>query len=148
MNLNPYESPQPNGPSGQEYYKLRTTRLNLRECRQISKNWYEMIVVFSLRILHVRIPMAFAHADTSLLQQISPGDISEQARGNIKPLADQALALDLNYEFSYAPPSIGKRLDVTSCRRGGMKHLSHTFDERGVFELRDVALKAARVWAP
>lgn len=51
--------------------------------------------------------MSFAFADTRHFQRIAPQDLSVRARECIKPVADQALALNLKYAFSYWLPTVG-----------------------------------------
>jgi hypothetical protein len=53
------------------------------------------------KLLYIRLPMPFAIADVRHFQRVSPGDLTVRANAKIKPVADQALALNLRYVFSY-----------------------------------------------
>ena len=108
MSVNPYEAPRYDASlASLTYYQPLTTKLNLREYRRISKNWFELLLGICLKCLRIRIPMMFAFADTYHFQRISPHDLSERVRQRIKPIADQALVLNLNYAFSYWLPTVG-----------------------------------------
>ncbi|HUG67160.1 MAG TPA: hypothetical protein VMM76_05390 [Pirellulaceae bacterium] len=108
MSQNPYEAPRYDATlSSVTYYQLVSTRLSLREYRRISKNWLELVLGVCLKFLRIRTPMMFALADPGQFHRIAPHDLSVRARENIKPMADQALALNLKYLFSYALPTVG-----------------------------------------
>jgi hypothetical protein len=107
MHQNPYESPQTGELSPLTYYQVRTTKLSIREYRRISKNWLELTIGVWLKLLHFRVPMTFAFSDTDLFQKITPQSLSARACQNIKPVADEAMALSLNYAFSYSPRTVG-----------------------------------------
>jgi hypothetical protein len=51
--------------------------------------------------------MSFAFADTGQFQRLAPENLSVRAREQLKPVADQALALNLRYAFSYWLPTVG-----------------------------------------
>ncbi|MBI2478423.1 MAG: hypothetical protein HYV60_07220 [Planctomycetia bacterium] len=108
MSQNPYEAPQYEAVlSSLTYYQPLTTKLNLREYRRISKNWVELVLGVCLKFLRIRIRMSFAFADSGHFQRLTPHDLSARAREKIKPIADQALALNLKYAFSYWLPTVG-----------------------------------------
>ncbi|MCA9118605.1 MAG: hypothetical protein H6822_03980 [Planctomycetaceae bacterium] len=108
MSLNPYEAPQYQATlSSLTYYQPLTTKLNLGEYRRISKNWFEFVLGVCLKFLRIRLPMSFAFADTAHFQRLTPQDLSVRAREQIKPVADEALALKLKYAFSYWLPTVG-----------------------------------------
>ena len=73
----------------------------------MSKGWGEFIVAVVFKCLRIRLPMSFAFADTGHFQTISPNQLSDRARQSIKPVADEALALDLDYAFSYWLQTVG-----------------------------------------
>lgn len=108
MSLNPYEAPQYQATlSSLTYYQPLTTKLNIGEYRRISKNWFEFVLGVCLKFLRIRLPMSFAFADTAHFQRLTPNDLSVRAREQIKPIADEALALNLRYAFSYWLPTVG-----------------------------------------
>lgn len=108
MSQNPYEAPRYQATlSSLTYYQPLSTRLNLREYRRISNGWFELLLGVCLKFLRIRIPVTFAIADSRHFQRITPHDLSERVREKIKPIADQALALNLKYAFSYWLPTVG-----------------------------------------
>lgn len=108
MSQNPYEPPSYQAAfSSLTHYQPLTTKLNLREYRRISKNVLELIIGVCFKFLRIRMPMSFAFADTSHFHRIAPEQLSPRARENIKPVADDALALNLKYAFSYWLPTVG-----------------------------------------
>jgi hypothetical protein len=108
MSQNPYEAPRYDTTlASPTYYQLLSTKLNLREYRRISKSWFELLIGVCLKFLRIRLPSTFAFADTGGFQRITPQQLSVRVRDKIKPIADQALALNLNYAFSYWLHTVG-----------------------------------------
>ncbi len=108
MNDNPYASPKAAAPdSALTYYQPITTKISLREYWRMSKGWGELILGVIFKFLRIRLPLSFAFADTRHFQRITPEQLSQRAREIIKPLADQALKLDLQYAFSYWLQTVG-----------------------------------------
>ena len=108
MNQNPYQPPRTvTSHSTLTYYQLVTTKLRVGECYRISKNWSEWTVFVGLKLLHIRLPVPFVMADFRHFQRVSPEDLTLRARAMIRPIADQALALNLRYAFSFRQATIG-----------------------------------------
>ncbi len=108
MNDNPYASPQATAPASLlTYYQPVTTKITLREYWRMSKGWGELILGVIFKFLRIRLPLSFAFADTGQFRRITPEEPTPRARDTTKPLADEALALDLNYAFSYWLETVG-----------------------------------------
>lgn len=105
---NPYATPQAVTPeSSLTYYQPMTTRISLREYWRMSKGWGEFVLGIVFKLLRIRLPLTFAFADTRNFRRITPEELSVRARERIKPMADEALALELQYAFSYWLQTVG-----------------------------------------
>lgn len=116
MTQNPYETPRYESPryesEGQvlpelTYYRAVTTKLTVCEFWNLSKNWPELIVGLTLKFLRVPLPTTHAIAEQQCFRRIDASQVSEPARQSLEPVVEEALALGMQYGFTYAFVTLG-----------------------------------------
>ena len=111
MTENPYETPryESSGPVLPDvtYYRPVTNKLTVREFRNLSKNWAELTIGLAFKFLGLPLPTTHAIAENQLFLRLQPSDVSEPARQSLEPVVEEALALGMQYGFTYSFATVG-----------------------------------------